>query len=215
MILAENAHPYFAAVNWLEGSRWLLAEGDTIGAAELLTWTDAVVPYAAYVSHANAVVEGYVNYERGALEEARGRSDWAATLYKRFVERVDQPSPVYRARVEYARRIIAMQRSGEIQRHRKTYMRCVPASAETAMDGVQEATNFLAGFARALRSAACLMRYVISYSLVNTPARRQNEGFLFARYDIRTAQLGCGRVASATRWRPCAERVVRRFFWIQ
>ena len=107
MIGEENAHPYLAAVNRLGGSRWLVATGDTAGAAALLTWTDAVVPYAASVSHVNAVVAGYAYHERAVLEEARGRLDRAATLYERFVERVDQPPPAYRSRVEHARNIMA------------------------------------------------------------------------------------------------------------
>ena len=79
-------------------------------AAELLTWSDAVVAYAAQVSHVNALSAGYVYYHRAAIEASRGRPERAAIHARRFLERVDLPAPSLRSQVEHAVRMIAARR---------------------------------------------------------------------------------------------------------
>lgn len=105
-----DSHPYLTSVNRLGASRWLLAIGDTAGAAGLLTWADAAVAYATHESHVNAVVAGYAYYERAAIEEAQGHPERATSLYRRFLDRVDLPSPAQRAQVEQAARLVAARR---------------------------------------------------------------------------------------------------------
>ena len=44
----DNIHPYLAGVHRMTASRWLAVSGDTLGAARLLTWHEAIgYPLAA------------------------------------------------------------------------------------------------------------------------------------------------------------------------
>ena len=105
--LFGNGHPYLTPVDRLAASRWLRVLGDTAQASELLTWTDAVAFYAPHVNEVNAMVAGVVYRERAALEEAAGRGQRAAGLYRQFIDRVDLPSARQRDRIAHARQFVA------------------------------------------------------------------------------------------------------------
>jgi hypothetical protein len=87
------AHPYLSALDRLEASRWLLAVGDTMAAARLLTWYEATIPGDAYRADLpNRVAEPFALLERARIEVAQGRGDAAAFHYRLLAAVYDLPS---------------------------------------------------------------------------------------------------------------------------
>jgi hypothetical protein len=92
-------HPYLMAVNRMAASRWLLAEGDTTRAEQLLTWVDAWPPLARGrpVAMANWMMAPHAYLERARIAAARGRRDLASEYYGQFLRRYDDPVERHRS----------------------------------------------------------------------------------------------------------------------
>jgi TolB-like protein len=97
---AHARHPHRAAVHRLLAARWLLEAGDTLQAARLLPWSDAI---GGPASAANQVAAPLALYERARMEEARGRQQQAVSAYRAFLERYDRPPVAHESWVEVAR----------------------------------------------------------------------------------------------------------------
>jgi TolB-like protein len=92
--IAARFHPWLSAIHRPTAARWLLAAGDTLEAARLLTWHEAILTGdRAYplVNATNAVVSPLALYERARLAEALGRPYEARAHYEAFLERYDLP----------------------------------------------------------------------------------------------------------------------------
>ncbi len=97
-------HPFFNSVNRLSASRWLLAAGDTVQAARLLHWHEAVFwGFHRFLAPANAVFAAPALFERARIEEASGDTTAAVADYREFLQRYDLPRGGWAARVEEAR----------------------------------------------------------------------------------------------------------------
>jgi hypothetical protein len=103
----DNVHPYLAGVHRMTASRWLAISGDTIGAARLLTWHEAIGFRAPQVLHANALLAPFANLERAPLLQALGQRDAARELYERFLTIYDSPDPAHQGLVAEARADLA------------------------------------------------------------------------------------------------------------
>ena len=69
----DNVHPYLAGVHRMTASRWLAVSGDTLGAARLLTWHEAIGYRSPHAVHANALLAPFANLERAPLLQALGQ----------------------------------------------------------------------------------------------------------------------------------------------
>ncbi|MFL5617516.1 MAG: protein kinase domain-containing protein [Gemmatimonadaceae bacterium] len=97
------AHPYLAGVNRISASRWLAASGDSVEAARLLTWHEAIGYRLPQPLHANAVLAPIANLERARLLTALGQPEAARVHYARFLAAYDSPVPTLRGLVAEAR----------------------------------------------------------------------------------------------------------------
>jgi len=94
-------HPFFNSVNRLSASRWLLAAGDTVQAARLLNWHEAVFwEFQRFLGPANVVFAAPALFERARIEEASGATSAATADYREFLQRYDLPRGEWAARVE-------------------------------------------------------------------------------------------------------------------
>jgi TolB-like protein len=97
-------HPLFNSVNRLSASRWLLATGDTVQAARLLRWHEAVFWEAQrFLGPANAVFATPALFERARIEEASGDTAAATAHYRDFLQRYDLPGGEWTTRVQETR----------------------------------------------------------------------------------------------------------------
>jgi len=108
----DNHHPYLTGVDRLTAARWLVAAGDTGGAADLLTWHEAVLYPAPQASHANALLAAFAYLERARILDARGQRIEARASYDQFLRRYDAPVPGHRPLVDEARAAIVRLRHG-------------------------------------------------------------------------------------------------------
>jgi len=92
-------YPAVMPVNRLAAAEWLLAAGDTVQAARLLTWVDADFGGSSY----SAMLTGLAELARARIEDARGRPELARRHYRQFLLRYDLPVPSHRHLVEEAR----------------------------------------------------------------------------------------------------------------
>lgn len=99
-------HPWLLGVDRLAAARWLLAEGDTIQAARLLTWTDAVAVSPGYL-RAHLAMTSVTYLERARISDARGQTNAARQYYQEFLRRYDMPVPRHRHLVDEARLALA------------------------------------------------------------------------------------------------------------
>jgi TolB-like protein len=97
-------HPYLTAVDRLAAARWLLAAGDTLRAAHLLSFHEAIFPpRLRLLTRANQILAAPGYLERARIEEAAGRFEVARGYYARFLERWDRPVEPLRPLVEEGR----------------------------------------------------------------------------------------------------------------
>ena len=68
----------------MTASRWLAVSGDTVGAASLLTWHEAIGYRSPQSLHANALLAPFAYLERAPLLQALGQREAARELYERF-----------------------------------------------------------------------------------------------------------------------------------
>ena len=102
------AHPFVNSVNRLAAGRWLLASGDTAQASRLLMWHEADFPGTLHPLQAvNVALGGLALVESARIEQATGRSQVAASFYRRFLQRYDRPPAQHRTLVEQARRALS------------------------------------------------------------------------------------------------------------
>ena len=106
----DNHHPYLTGVDRLTAARWLVAAGDTGGAADLLTWHEAVLYPAPQSSHANALLAAFAYLERARILDARGQRIEARASYEQFLRRYDSPVPTHRSFVDEARAAVVRMR---------------------------------------------------------------------------------------------------------
>jgi hypothetical protein len=99
----SNDHPYLSGVNRLTASRLLAAEGDTVGAAHLLTWSEAIFDAGPQSLHAETVLAPFSHLARARLLAARGDRDGARAQYAYFLALYDAPVAALRPLVEEAR----------------------------------------------------------------------------------------------------------------
>src|SRR5687768_14317026 len=87
----DNVHPFLAGAHRMTASRWLAMSGDTLGAARLLTWHEAIGLRPAQPMHANALLAPFANLERAPLLLALGQRVAAREHYVRFLTIYDSP----------------------------------------------------------------------------------------------------------------------------
>jgi TolB-like protein len=101
-------HPFVNAQNRMAAASWLLESGDTVQAARLLTWHEAVLWSDFYRSAmVNGVVEPLAKLQRARIEEAMGLSVRARASYHGFLDRYDMPPPEHGSLIEEAERALA------------------------------------------------------------------------------------------------------------
>jgi hypothetical protein len=103
----DQIHPYLAGVHRMTASRWLAMSGDTLSAARLLTWHEAIGYRSAQSMHANALLAPFANLERAPLLQALGQRDAARELYERFLAIYDSPVGAHQGLVAEARADLA------------------------------------------------------------------------------------------------------------
>jgi hypothetical protein len=103
----SEPHPFLTAVDRLAAARWLNELGDAAGAAQLLTWHQAVLFPLYRTREANVIVEPIAYFERARAAEALGRADLAHTYYKRFLWIYDAPTAAHWHLVSEARGAVA------------------------------------------------------------------------------------------------------------
>ena len=103
----DNVHPYLAGVHRMTASRWLAVLGDTLSAARLLTWHEAIGIRPPQVQHANALLAPFANLERAPLLQALGQREAARELYERFLTIYDSPVGAHQGLVAEARADLA------------------------------------------------------------------------------------------------------------
>jgi hypothetical protein len=92
----------------MAAASWLLESGDTVQAARLLTWHEAVLWSDFYRSAmVNGVVEPLAKLQRARIEEAMGLSVRARASYHGFLDRYDMPPPEHGSLIEEAERALA------------------------------------------------------------------------------------------------------------
>jgi hypothetical protein len=84
-------HPFVPAIHRMAASEWFLATGDTVSAAQLLTWHEAVLASGYSVDVANRVAEPIALFRRAGIEESRRQTGPARRHYQAFLERYDWP----------------------------------------------------------------------------------------------------------------------------
>jgi len=94
-------HPTLASVNRLLAARWLRALGDDAGAAQLLTWHEAI-PGPPLLQGWNRSIGGTSLLDRAEIAEAAGDTRRALRDYTRFLEQFDLADPALRPLVERA-----------------------------------------------------------------------------------------------------------------
>lgn len=105
-----GAHPYLAGLDHLAAARWLLAEGDTVQAAMLLVWHEALLPFLV---QAASELGGLTYLERARIDDAQHHVDLAQREYENFLRGYDMPIPAHRHLVEEARAALARLQTGE------------------------------------------------------------------------------------------------------
>ena len=103
----DDVHPYLAGVHRMTASRWLAVSGDTLGAARLLTWHEAIGNRPPQALHANALLAPFANLERAPLLQALGQRVAAREHYERFLAVYDSPDVSHRGLVAEARADLA------------------------------------------------------------------------------------------------------------
>jgi hypothetical protein len=91
-------------VSRLAASQWLLASGDTVNSARLLTWVEADYWQGAA---GKVMLKGLVELQRARIEDARGHPALAQAHYRQFLTRYDMPMPAHRHLVEEATAALA------------------------------------------------------------------------------------------------------------
>ena len=86
------------AITRVAAARWLLAEGDTLQAARLLTWHEAAMDLGPVTA-----VDGLIHLERARIAGAQGAADDARRHYREFLLRYDMPPAAHRQLVQEAR----------------------------------------------------------------------------------------------------------------
>ena len=99
----DDVHAYLAGVHRLTASRWLAQSGDTAGAAQLLTWHEAMGYRSTQPLHANALLAPFAYLERAPLLAALGQAGAARLHYERFLALYDSPVQAHRGLVQQAR----------------------------------------------------------------------------------------------------------------
>jgi len=81
-------------LNRLHAGRWLLAAGDTAGAARLLEWYHGIpgTRDAFRDTYAAMAVLPFALAEQARIATARGRTEEAADHYRRIIRHLDLPS---------------------------------------------------------------------------------------------------------------------------
>jgi len=99
---AETPYPLLPQIDRLHGASWSLTAGDTLSAERLLEWRDAV--FHAHQSVAYTIpLTPIFELAQARIDDRRGRTAAAATLYREFVRVYDLPVPAHRRLVEEAR----------------------------------------------------------------------------------------------------------------
>jgi serine/threonine protein kinase len=103
----SNRHPYLTGVNRLAASGWLASARELDEAAHLLTWHEAIDYPAPQAGHANALLAPIADLARAHILEARGQTEAARGLYRRFLARYDRPGAPQQHLVVEARGAVA------------------------------------------------------------------------------------------------------------
>ena len=99
----DDVHAYLGGVHRLTASRWLAMSGDAAGAAQLLTWHEAMGYRSPQVQHASALLAPRAYLERAELLEHLGQHEAAREHYARFLRLYDAPVRPHRELVARAR----------------------------------------------------------------------------------------------------------------